>query len=50
VVLRPQVTIREAGREGEATAASEKAHHLCFIARSVNFTVRHETTVTVEKS
>ena len=45
VVLHPQVTITEAGRVAEAVAIHEKAHELCFIARSVNFPVRCEPAV-----
>lgn len=48
VVLRPRITVREAGREADVAAVNEKAHRLCFIARSVNFPVRHEPTVVVE--
>ena len=47
VVLRPRITVMQAGREADIAAISEKAHHLCFIARSVNFPVRHEPTVVV---
>ena len=42
VVLRPQVTIADARRIEEAIAIHRKAHELCFIARSVNFPVRAE--------
>jgi organic hydroperoxide reductase OsmC/OhrA len=47
VVLRPRITVLESGREGEVMALNERAHHLCFIARSVNFPVRHEASVVV---
>ena len=47
VVLRPHITMMQAGREADIAAINEKAHHLCFIARSVNFPVRHEPTVVV---
>ena len=50
VVLRPRITVIEAGREGDVAAINEKAHHLCFIARSVNFPVRHDPTVVVRPS
>jgi organic hydroperoxide reductase OsmC/OhrA len=50
VVLRPRITVLEAGRENDLQAVSEKAHRLCFIARSVNFPVRHEPTVVVQNS
>ena len=39
VVLKPRVTIAQGGDRDEALALHEKAHHLCFIARSVRFPV-----------
>ncbi len=45
VVLYPQVTITDAARAEEAVAIHDKAHEMCFIARSVNFPVRAEPTV-----
>ncbi|MCA8932633.1 MAG: OsmC family protein [Rhodospirillaceae bacterium] len=48
VTLRPQVTITDAARIADATALHAKAHELCFIARSVNFPVGHEPTVTAD--
>lgn len=42
VVLRPTVTVAEAGLVERADALHEKAHAMCFIARSVNFPVRCE--------
>ena len=47
VVLRPRVTILEPDRVDAAMAVHEKAHLLCFIARSVNFGVRHEPLVSI---
>ncbi|GAB3277074.1 OsmC family peroxiredoxin [Microbacterium sp. MEC084] len=47
VVLRPRVTVADASMIEAAEAAHETAHGWCFIARSVNFPVRHEATVTV---
>jgi organic hydroperoxide reductase OsmC/OhrA len=47
VVLRPQVTVADAGMVEAAERAHEQAHEWCFIANSVNFPVRHEATVTV---
>ena len=47
VVLRPSVTIREGCDPRLAQALHERAHHLCFIANSVNFEVRNEPTVNV---
>jgi organic hydroperoxide reductase OsmC/OhrA len=42
VVLRPRVTIADPSRAAEAQALHDAAHHVCFIARSVNFPVEHE--------
>ena len=42
VVLRPLVTVAEAGMVERAQALHEDASALCFIAASVNFPVRHE--------
>ncbi len=47
VVLRPAVTVAEAGMVDRALSLHERAHELCFIARSVNFPVRHEPSVVV---
>ena len=41
VTLRPQVSV-EPGFAGDIDALHERAHELCFIARSVNFPVRHD--------
>lgn len=49
VVLRPIVTISAGGDAGKAEALHEHAHDLCFIARSVNFPVRHEPTIVAEE-
>ena len=46
VVLRPRVVIEE-GDPALAEKLHHRAHDLCFIARSVNFPVRHEPTVAV---
>ncbi len=46
VVLRPRMTIADASRIEEAMAVHERAHELCFIARSVNFPVEHEAMCT----
>ncbi len=48
VVLRPRMTITDAARIADAEAAHEKAHAVCFIARSVNFPVRHEAVVVAQ--
>ena len=47
VVLKPHVTIADSSRRTEADALHAKAHELCFIARSVNFPVEHETVIEV---
>lgn len=39
VVLKPRVTIAAGSNRDKALALHEKAHHLCFIARSVRFAV-----------
>lgn len=39
VTLRPTVTIAPGGDSDKAQALHAQAHHLCFIARSVNFPV-----------
>jgi organic hydroperoxide reductase OsmC/OhrA len=41
VVLRPRVTLTDSSRGAELEELHDKAHHLCFIARSVNFLVEH---------
>ena len=45
VVLRPTVTIRAGDDAARAIALHERAHHLCFIANSVNFEVACEPVV-----
>lgn len=45
VVLRPRVVIEEGGDPALAEELHDRAHDLCFIARSVNFPVRHEPEV-----
>lgn len=47
VVLHPAVTVAEAGMCDRAQALHERIDALCFIARSVNFPVRCEPTVSV---
>ncbi len=49
VVLRPVVTISSGSDPAKAQAAHDDAHHACFIAASVNFPVRCEPRVVVEK-
>lgn len=45
VTLRPHLVITGAERIAEASALSERAHAMCFIANSVNFPVRCEPEV-----
>ncbi|GAA1193742.1 OsmC family protein [Mycolicibacterium alvei] len=45
VTLRPQVTITDGERVGEATDLHHEAHRMCFIANSVNFPVAAEPTI-----
>ena len=47
VVLRPAVTIGVGGDTALAERLHERAHHLCFIANSVNFPVRCSPTIQV---
>lgn len=47
VVLRPTVTVADPGMAAKVPALHAKAHAMCFIARSVNFPVRHEPTTLV---
>ena len=42
VMLRPRVTVTAASDRTRAMQLHEEAGKLCFIARSVNFPVRHE--------
>ena len=49
VELRPRVVIEASSDPKVAGALHEKAHHLCFIANSVNFPVRCEPMIEVAK-
>ena len=40
VTLRPRVTIEAGGDMALAQSLHERAHHLCYVANSVNFPVR----------
>jgi organic hydroperoxide reductase OsmC/OhrA len=46
VTLHPEVIIATGDRLDRARALHERAHDLCFVARSVNFDVRAEPTIT----
>jgi organic hydroperoxide reductase OsmC/OhrA len=41
VLLQPRVTVAEKNMIDKANTLHDEAHKLCFIARSVNFPVRH---------
>ncbi|WP_298459924.1 OsmC family protein [uncultured Cellulomonas sp.] len=45
VTLHPRVTVRGDVDETRVAAVHQRAHEHCFIARSVNFPVRHEPVV-----
>jgi organic hydroperoxide reductase OsmC/OhrA len=45
VLLRPAVTVADPSMAAKARALHDEIGALCFIARSVNFPVRHEPTV-----
>lgn len=47
VVLRPEVTVADASMVDAARAAHAQAYENCFIARSVNFPVRHEPVIRI---
>lgn len=47
VLLKPKVKISAESDPAKAQALHQEAHRFCFIARSVNFPVEHEPTVTV---
>jgi organic hydroperoxide reductase OsmC/OhrA len=48
-VLRPSIVIKGECDPARALALHERAHHLCFIANSMNFAVRVEPTITFEQ-
>lgn len=45
VVLKPIVTIRDGDDVALATSLHQRAHHMCFIANSVDFDVECEPTI-----
>jgi organic hydroperoxide reductase OsmC/OhrA len=47
VTLRPAVTITDPAKRDIAAALHTEAHAMCFIARSVNFPVDAQPTITV---
>ena len=50
VVLRPRVVLAAGADRAKAEALHQVAHEHCFVARSVNFPVRHLPSVSVEGS
>ena len=50
VVLQPHVLITEESDIEKAKELHHKAHELCFIANSVNFSVRCEAVISVKQS
>lgn len=48
VVLRPEVTVAEASMVDTARSLHGDVHAVCFIARSVNFPIRHEPVIRVQ--
>jgi organic hydroperoxide reductase OsmC/OhrA len=48
VILKPVVTVRDSSDSAMAEQLHEKAHHLCFIANSMNFPVRCKPLVETE--
>jgi organic hydroperoxide reductase OsmC/OhrA len=50
VVLRPEVTVKGSVDAALSANLHERAHALCFIASSVNFPVRCESTLRAETS
>jgi len=45
VILKPEITITSTSDPQVAKSLHEQAHHLCFIANSVNFSVRCEPSI-----
>lgn len=46
VVLNPRMVITDASRLAEAKSIHDRAHHVCCLARSMNFPVEHQAAVT----
>ncbi|RMF01401.1 MAG: OsmC family peroxiredoxin [Bacteroidetes bacterium] len=46
-ILRPRVTVAESPMISQLEALHQRANQMCFIARSVNFPVRHEASATI---
>jgi len=50
VTLHPTMTITDGSRLNDAIAIHDKAHHVCALARSVNFQVMHLPNVLVSRA
>ncbi len=50
VTLRPRVTLADPSQAEKAQHLHDNAHHMCFIARSCNFPVKHLPEVTTDKT
>ncbi|MGW7577572.1 OsmC family protein [Streptomyces sp. NPDC054765] len=48
VILRPEVTVADASMTDTARTLHDEVHSVCFIARSVNFPIRHEPLICVQ--
>lgn len=49
VTLKPLVTVSDASMIGKANELHDKAHEHCFMARSVNFPVKHQPSCSAAK-
>jgi len=47
VTLRPEIILAPGSDDSAALALHERAHAMCFVARSVNFPVHHEATIRI---
>jgi organic hydroperoxide reductase OsmC/OhrA len=50
VILHPKVTVAPGSDRAKAHALHDAAHAQCFIARSVNFPVRHEPEISYSEA
>jgi organic hydroperoxide reductase OsmC/OhrA len=48
VVLRPRITVADSSMLEAAAGLHKEANEKCFIANSVNFTLRHEPVITAD--
>ena len=48
VTLHPEVVVKESSMIEKANALHHDAHQMCFIARSVNFSVHHAPSARAE--